>query len=158
MRQSNLYAIHRVDQASTRTHSWLVTIQRRGHIYNRHFSDRLHGGKRKALEAAKAYRARLVSQLKPLTRQELCAIRKTNNRSGVSGVIRVDVLEKIRGRLYRRIYWDVQWPIGNGRARHKKFSVKKYGERGAFLRALKARKQALRDLDQAAGRKASASA
>lgn len=148
MRLSNLYGIYRIDHDKSRTHSWLVTIQRRGSIYHRHFADRLHGGKRKALEAAKACRDRLASQLRPLTRRELCSIRKKNNRSGIAGVIRVDVEENSRGRLYRRIYWDAQWPIGNGKARHKKFSVKKYGERGAFLRALKARKQALLVLGQ----------
>ena len=139
--------IYRIDHEKSRTHSWLVTIQRRGQVYNRHFADRVYGGKRKALEAAKAYRERLSSELKPLTRQELCAIRKKNNRSGVSGVTRIDVQEKSRGRLYRRVYWDAQWPIGNGTARHKKFSIKKYGERGAFLRALKARRKALKALD-----------
>jgi hypothetical protein len=51
--------------------------------------------------------------------------------------MRVDVLENKRGRLHRPVYWDAQWPIGNGKARHKKFSVKKFGERGAFRRALK---------------------
>jgi hypothetical protein len=95
------------------------------------------------LDAAKAYRDRLASQLPPLTRQEVCAIRKKNNRSGVSGIVRVDVQENSRGRIYRRIYWDAQWPIENGKARHKKFSVKKYGERGSFLRAVRVRNQAL---------------
>jgi hypothetical protein len=148
LRRSNFSGIYRIDQDASRTHSWLVTIQRRGRIYHRHFSDRVHGGKRRALEAAKAYRTRLALELSPLTRQELCAIRKKSNRSGVSGVTRVDVLEKSRGRLYRRVYWDVQWPIGNGKARHKKFSVKKFGEQGAFRRAVKARRQALQALDQ----------
>jgi hypothetical protein len=111
----------------------------RGRIYHRHFSDRVHGGKRKALATAKAYRDRLASKLQPLTRQELCAIKKKNNRSGVSGVTRVDQLERNRGRLTRRIYWDVQWPSGNGKARHKKFSVKKYGERQAFRLAVQAK-------------------
>jgi hypothetical protein len=146
VRRSSFYAIYRIDRDASRTHSWLVTIQRRGRIYNRHFSDRIYGGKRNALDGAKAYRDRLASRLPPLTRQEVCAIRKKNNRSGVSGVMRVDVEEKSRCRLYRRIYWDVQWPIGNGKARHKKFSVKKYGERGAFFRAVRVRKQALEAL------------
>jgi hypothetical protein len=71
--------------------------------------------------------------------------------------MRVDVEEKSRGRLYRRIYWDAQWPIENGKTRHKKFSVKIYGERGAFIRALKARKQALQLLGTAGFRRRDAS-
>jgi hypothetical protein len=79
---SNYYAIYRVDHDASHTHSWLVMLQRRGRIYHRHFSDRVHGGKRKALEVVKSYR--IVSpQSCP---QELCAIKKKNNRSGVSGV------------------------------------------------------------------------
>jgi hypothetical protein len=75
-RTSNSYGIYRVDHEVSRTHSWLVTIQRRGRIYHRHFSDRVYGGKRKALEAAGAYRDRLASELTSLTRQEVCAIKK----------------------------------------------------------------------------------
>lgn len=147
VRQSGIYAIYRIDDAPSRTHSWLVTIQRRGRIYHRHFTDRVHGGKRQALKAARAYRDRLTSELRPLTRQELCAIRKKNNRSGISGVTRIDVMEKGRDdRVYRRIYWDAQWPIDNGKARHRKFSVKKYGEKRAFELACKARRTALRSL------------
>jgi hypothetical protein len=146
LRVSNFYGIYRIDHDSSRTHSWLVTLQRRGHIYHRQFSDRFHGGKRQALRVAKAYRVRLASELLPLTRQELCAIKKKNNRSGISGVSRIDVWEKNRARIYRRIYLDAQWPTDHGKARHKKFSVKRYGERGAFLRALKTRRQALEGL------------
>jgi hypothetical protein len=130
-----------------------MTIHRRGRIYNRHFSDGPHGGKRKALQAAKAYRDRLISELRPFTRQDLCSIKKKNNRSGISGVTRVNVMEKGHsGRPFRKVYWDVQWPIGNGKARHKKFSVKKYGEHGAFLRALQARREALKALSNATNR------
>ena len=131
-RTSNCYAIYRVDHDTSLTHSWLVTLQRRGRIYHRHFSDRVHGGKRKALQAAKAYRNRLAFVLRPLTRQELCAIKKRNNRSGVSGVTRIDVQERSRGRLYRRIYWDVPWPIGMARRDTRKFPVQKYGQRSAL--------------------------
>lgn len=41
--------IYRIDHELSRTHSWLVTIHRRGQIYHRHFADRLHGGKPKGV-------------------------------------------------------------------------------------------------------------
>lgn len=145
----NLYGIYRVDHDTSRTHSWYVIVQRRHHIHRRHFSDQQHGGKRKALEAAKTYRETLLARLRPLSRREVCVIRKKTNRSGVSGVVRIEALERDRGRIRHRVYWDVQWPVGNGKARHKKFSVKKYGERGAYLRALRARQQALLALGNA---------
>lgn len=138
--------IYRIDQDRSHTHSWLVTVQRRGQIYHRHFADSLYGGKRKALQAAKAYRDTLIATLKPLTRLERCQIKKKNNRSGISGVTRIDTWEDTRGRRYPRRYWLAQWPIGKGNARMRKFSIKLYGERGAFRRALLARKQALKRL------------
>lgn len=141
--------IYRIDHDKSRTHSWVVTIQRRGRVYHRHFTDAVYGGKRNALAAAKLYRDSLLACLRPLTRQERCRIRKKNNRSGVSGVTRIDVSEKSRGRRYRKCYWLAQWPIGGGKARMKKFSIKRYGERGAFQRALQARRQALKSLQDA---------
>lgn len=138
--------IYRIDHDRSRTHSWLVTVQRRGRIYHRHFTDAIYGGKRQALAAARIYRDGLVASLVPLTRLECCRIRKKNNRSGVSGVTRIDALEKNRGRVYHRRYWVAQWPTEKGKAQKKKFSIWQYGERGAFQRALRARRQALKAL------------
>lgn len=137
--------IYRIDHEASRTHSWFVTIQRRKRIVHRHFSDGVHGGKLKALAAAKAYRNQLMNDLRTLSRKEVCEIRKKNNRSGVSGVSR----HEAPGRTPtspRHIFWLAQWPIGNGKAKKRKFSVKRYGERGAYLRALKARRHALATL------------
>lgn len=138
--------IYRIDHDKSHTHSWYVTIQRRGRVYHRHFTDSIYGGKSKALNAAKGYRDSLINCLRPLTRPEYCRIRKKNNRSGVSGVTRIDAGENSRGRRYHRRYWLAQWPIGNGKARKKKFSIQRYGERGAFQRALRARREALKRL------------
>jgi hypothetical protein len=138
--------IYRVDDAKSRTHSWLVTVQRRGWIYHRHFTDSLYSGKRKALHAAKEHRDKLIATLKPFTRLEFCQIKKKNNRSGISGVTRIDTWEDTRGRRYPRRYWLAQWPIGNGSAKMLKFSIKLYGEQGARQRAIRARREALKSL------------
>lgn len=116
-----------------------MTIQRRGKIYTWHFTDSVYGGKRKALDAAKVYRDSLLASLRPFTHIEYCQIKK-NNRSGISGVTRIAAWETHRGRrLYRR-YWLAQWPIKPGKAKTKKFSIKQYGERGAYRRAVRARR------------------
>jgi len=138
--------IYRIDHAKSRTHSWLVTVQRRGRIYHRHFTDAVYGGKRKALAAAKVYRDSLIASLRPLTRLERCRIKKRNNRSGISGVTKIETWEQNRGRRYHRRYWLAQWPIGNGKAQTKKFSITRYGEHGARQRALQARQEALKSL------------
>jgi hypothetical protein len=138
--------IYRIDHTKSRTHSWFVTVQRRGRIYHQHFADLVYGGKRKALDAATVYRDSLLASLRPFTRPERCRIKKKNNRSGVSGVTKIDVWEHNRGRRYHRRYWLAQWPIGNGKAKKKKFSITRYGEHGARQRALRARRQALKSL------------
>lgn len=147
--------IHRVDDDQTRTHAWIVRVQRRNRIHQRYFSDSVHGGKRQALATAKAYRETLLRTLPELTRPEVCTIRKKNNRSGVSGVSR----HEAPGRTPtspRHLFWLAQWPIGGGRAKQRKFSIKRYGERGAYLRAIRARRAALRDLREKSYRKCSA--
>ena len=138
--------IYRIDYEASRTHSWLVTVQRRGRIYHRHFTDAVYGGKRHAFKAATRYREALITSLRPFTRSEICQIRKRNNRSGVSGVTKIDTVEVSRGHRYQRRYWLAQWPVGNGKARMKKFSIKQYGEREARQRALRVRRQALKRL------------
>lgn len=143
--------IYRIDHAKSQTHSWLVTIQRRGRIYHGHFADVAYGGKQKARAAARVYRDGLLASLVPFTRPELCSIKKRNNRSGVSGVTRIDAVEKnSRGKSVRRRYWLAEWSIGNGKAKMKKFSIQRYGERGAFQRAVRTRQQALKSLAKTA--------
>ena len=47
----------------------------------------------------------------------------------------------------QRWFWVASWPLPDGRRKRVKFSVKKYGEDGAFKMALKARKDALKALE-----------
>ncbi len=138
--------IRRVDHESSGTYCWRVTVQRRTRIYVRNFSDTRYGGSRQALEAAHAYRDRLIQAHPPLAMPVYCAILKKNNRSGVSGLTRVDRWEVSNGRRRRRLYWEAQWPIGHCKSQHRRFSITKYGEEGAYLKALAAREAALRAL------------
>lgn len=138
--------IRRVDHEASSTHCWRVTVQRRTRIFVRDFSDGRHGGRRPALQAAQVYRDALVKVYPPLSMAAYCAIRKKNNRSGISGLTRVDSWELYKGRRFRRLYWDAQWPIGHGKAQHRKFSITKYGEHGAYRRAFTARNTALKAL------------
>ena len=138
--------IRRIDHDASSTHCWRMTVQRRTQIFVRDFSDGRLGGRQPALQAAKLYREKLVKAYPPLNKAAYCAIRKKNNRSGVSGLTRVDTWEIYKGRRFRRLYWDAQWPIGHRKAQHKKFSITKYGEEDAYLRAFTARATALKVL------------
>ncbi len=137
--------ICRRDHEGSKTHCWRVEIRRQSRTYRRSFSDGRYGGRANALQAARAYRDQLVAAYPRLTRSAYCAIVRKNNRSGISGLTRVDRVE-LSGRPQRKLYWEAQVPLGHGRAQHRRFSILKYGEEGAYQRALVARETALRAL------------
>jgi hypothetical protein len=139
-----LYAITRIDDDKFHTHSWVVTIQRKGKKFHRSFSDMSYGDKSKALTAAMAYRDDLLSRYSPFTLKEYCSIRKKNNRSGVSGIC-LHVRIGKDGESHR--YWIARWSPEPGKAKAVKFSVKKYGEEEAFRKAVLARMEALEQMN-----------
>lgn len=148
MSRSSTYGISRVDNESSRTHGWLVTIQRRGTIYRKHFSDGVHGGKNKAFAAAKEYRDGVIEKFPPFSMREYSSIVKSSNRSGVVGVCRYCASEtRDLPEEQQRWFWVASWPMPGGKRKRVKFSVKKYGEEGAFKMALKARKSAMKAVD-----------
>ena len=150
MTRNSVYGISRVDNAASRTHGWLVTIQRRGVIYRKHFSDGVYGGKTKSFATAKAYRDEVVASHPPLSMQEYSNIIKRNNRSGVVGVCRYCASEtRDLPEDKQRWFWVASWPMPDGRRKRVKFSIKKYGEEAAFEMALKARNDALGKLSGA---------
>ena len=143
-----IYGITRVDNELSRTHGWLVTIQRRSKIYRRQFSDGVFGSKAKALAAAKVFRDAIVAENPPFSRREHAEIRKKNNKSGVVGVCRYCASET-RDKPARqwRWFWVASWVLPDGRAKRVKFSASKYGEEGAFKMAVKARRTAIRQME-----------
>lgn len=147
-RKPPIYGITRVDNERSRTHGWLVTIQRRGVIFRKQFSDGILGGKAKALAAAKAYRDEIVARYPPLSRREHAEIVKKNNKSGVVGVCRYAVCGSDPNRsTQRRCFWVASWTLPDGRAKRVKFSVRKYGEDGAFQLAVAARRKAIEQMN-----------
>lgn len=145
--KSPIYGVTRVDNESSRTHGWLVTIQRRGVIFRKQFSDGVLGGKARSLAAAKAYRDEIVEKHPPLSRREHAEIVKKNNKSGVVGVCRYCASETSqKPSAEKRWFWVASWVLPDGRAKRVKFSVKKYGEEGAFKMAVKARRGAVRQM------------
>lgn len=149
-RTSSTYGVSRVDNDVSRTHGWLVTIQRRGVIYRKHFSDGTHGGKLKSYSAAKLYRDQIIARHPPFSMREYSNIVKKSNRSGVVGVCRYCASEtRDLPQDQQRWFWVASWPLPTGKRKRVKFAVNKYGEDGAFKLALKARKEAMRHLDGA---------
>ena len=144
----SVYGISRVDNDSSRTHGWLVTIQRRGVIYRRHFSDGTYGGKQRSFVVAKEFRDKIIEKHPPLSMREYSNIVKSNNRSGVVGVCRYCSSETRKlSPSKQRWFWVASWPLPSGKRKRVKFSVKKYGEDVAFRMALKARRDAMRKIE-----------
>lgn len=147
-RNGSTYGVSRVDNEVSRTHGWLVTIQRRGIIYRKHFSDGTLGGRARAFAAARAFRDSIIARHPPLSRREYSNIVKKNNRSGVVGVCRYCASgTRELPPAKRRWFWVASWPLPSGKRKRVKFAVNKYGEDGAFRRALKARRQAMREIE-----------
>lgn len=142
-----IYGVTRVDNEASRTHGWLVTIQRRGVIFRRQFSDGVLGGKAKSLAAAKAFRDEILEKHPPMSKREHAEIVKKNNKSGIVGVCRYcasDAGQKPNAE--KRWFWVASWVLRDGRAKRVKFSEKKYGGEGAFKLAVKARRNAVRQM------------
>mgnify|MGYP001552221041 CR=1 FL=1 len=114
----------------------------------RNFADKKLGGKGKALAAAKAYRDDLLQKYPPMSRTEFCAILRSNNKSGVSGVCKYSKPFSLKdGTVKKNWYWEATWPIGKSRQSHIAFSVNDLGERKARQLAIRARKNALAELE-----------
>jgi hypothetical protein len=118
--------------------AWYVVVCRRGRIYQRYFADAVWGGAPQALVAAQRFRDQLLERIPPDTRVRRRipkGVRKPT--TDVVGV----TLEKYRveGREYERYIGT--WKDAEGSFRRRRFSVGRYGRKGAYDRALRARKE-----------------
>lgn len=137
--------IRRMDDPSRSTHAWLVQVQRHHRISIKMFSDSVWGGKRKALAAAQHWRDQHTEPLaeyaqKLWRRNQL----RRNNRSGVTGVARYERKPTPRQRTPGAPFWVAAWIDEHGAKRTRKFSVKRWGERGAKRMAIEERERQVR--------------
>ncbi|WP_435893401.1 hypothetical protein [Oceaniferula spumae] len=135
--QGENYAIARIDLPDAGTHGWQVRMQRRGIKYGKFFADRLHGHPDRALVAARRWRDALLEKL---TDQARICERSQRNSSGVVGVSKITVCSS-NGTTYH--FWQATWSPAPGQRRCVKFSIKRYGDREAFQRAVEARTEGI---------------
>lgn len=128
----NLYAISRL-QLRRSFWGWMVAFRRRGKHYSKSFYDVRRGGPEKSLAAAIAWRDEQLAKVKALGMREFCRLLRTDNSSGVPGVLFVRPRNQPEGS------WQARLRLPDGRVLTKAFSVKKYGEREAFRLAVDAR-------------------
>lgn len=145
---SDMYGISRFDNESNRTHGWRVSLRRHGKMLVKNFPDKRHGGKRKALKLAQQHRDDLLKKYPPITRKEVCVIKRSNNKTGITGVCTYGKRYRLRDGTERESrYWEANWPGEDGTALSINFSVNKYGEEVARSMAIRARRRALAGID-----------
>lgn len=135
-----MYAIHRVKRA-VNAWGWAVDFTRCGKLYSKKFYDQKHGGAKRALAAAITWRDRNLARTKVFTYREFCQQKRSNNTSGVPGVHFLKTARQPHG------IWQARIKLANGTKKHKSFSVRKFGHREAFRRAVAARTELLQLVD-----------
>lgn len=145
MKNAAFRNIKRMDDPSRSTHGWLVRVQRHHRIAIKLFSDGVWGGKRKALAAARDWRD---LQTQPLAEYSQKLWRRNglrrNNRSGVVGAARYERKPDAGKKASGGAFWMASWVDEHGASRKRKFSVSRWGERGAKRMAIEEREQQVR--------------
>jgi hypothetical protein len=138
------YGVSRIDDDTNCAHAWRVSLRRNGRRFVRNFPDRKYGGGERALHAARTYRDQLLSENPPISRKDFCSIRRSNNKSGTTGVCSYSKrYERRDGSIKENWYWEASWPNEIGESTRKLFSVEKYGEEVARQMAVRARQEAI---------------
>jgi hypothetical protein len=142
------YGISRFDDDKRRAHGWRVSLRRHGTKLVENFPDKKYGGRQKALKLAMHFRDELLGKFPPITREEMCRIRRSNNKSGINGVYTYAKRYKLRDGSSRETwYWEATWPAEQGKHVSINFSVKKYGEELARSMAIRARHKGIEDME-----------
>lgn len=132
--QPKLYGIS-LRQVNGVAVAWRVSIRRRGRNVGRLFSVKAFGSLKKALKAAIAFRNEVNEIFPPLTKQEVHAIRRSTNTSGVPGVFRTKTGE-----------WKASIQFEDGTCKTRQFAVHVYGESRARQLAVEARVELLKQI------------
>ncbi|MEY4485386.1 MAG: hypothetical protein RL693_2838 [Verrucomicrobiota bacterium] len=134
-------------EGKTQVKGWEVRIYRRDQRFNKFMADKDHGGKAKALLAARALRDVMDEKIKPYTRKELATRMSSRTTSGHRG-IRVRITRITKGkRKYVYQHVEASWTNENGEVVKRIFSVDKLSLEKAWKQALACRKKGLSQLD-----------
>ncbi|MEM1157653.1 MAG: AP2 domain-containing protein [Verrucomicrobiota bacterium] len=141
-RRTGLKGISRIDQEEKHNHGWFVRVTRKGKTYSAFFTDKKHGGKGKALAAAKVGLEKLRAKYPPMSRKEFARVQRRKTKSGIVGVTRLT--KKVKGKNYD--FWQATWSPRTGVIEKKVYSITKYGEDKAKRLAVKARKEGIKNM------------
>ncbi len=138
------YGISRIDDEKYRAHTWRVSLRRRGQAHVKNFTDKKHGGRESALDEARRYRDQFIQDNPPVSRKEVCTVRRSNNKSGMTGVCTYAKRYQLsNGSIRENWYWEASWPTVQGKSAKAIFSVNTYGHDMARQMAFNARREGL---------------
>ena len=148
-RPSATPGICRIDQPEKYNHGFFVRLQRRSKINPAFFSDKMHGGREKALAAAQKHYRKLAAKLgTPVqkSRRWWAELRRRKGSCSIVGVQRLVV------RRYGKVrkYWKATWSPKPYVVARRVFSVQRYGSRKAKRLAIRARRAGVRSMQPAA--------
>lgn len=136
--------ISRIDSNST--HGWFVRGYKNKKTFSKLFSDKKHGGKLKALQAARKFRDTLnkkLSKIPQAPRPRRIVFSDTRNKTGIIGVSYTKKRTSA-GRLFK--CFSVTWRPEKGIQKCTSFSIQKYGKKGAFDRAVRLRRKKMLEI------------
>jgi hypothetical protein len=133
-------SISRIDQPEKHNHGFYVRVTRDGKTKSKFFADKLNGGKRAALRAAKLCEGELLVQAEAgdKKRRQKASVRNTSGVVGVSRGVWKDGARKVA-------YWQAAWVTSRGERKCRKFSVTRHGEEKARKLAIKSRREGVRE-------------
>lgn len=137
--------ITRFDIENRGTFGYMVRISRMEQKFNRFFSDKEYGGKRKALDEARKHYEELVAQLPPPKSSK--NVKSSRNKSGRVGVhLAVNPSEHWEGIEYSS--YVASWKTQQGQRQKISFSIQKYGKKDALELATIARENETTDRER----------
>lgn len=127
------------------THGWQVRFNLNRRQFSCFYSDNKHGGKEKALVAARVFRDSFVIDHEALLKRESSKRTKVTGKQDVPGVYFVKGKPKKTKPSEHCSYWRAQWPSDvPQKPNWKNFFVARYGEDEAYLLAVQARLDGMR--------------
>jgi hypothetical protein len=144
-RSARTPGISRIDQPAKHNHGYFVRLQRRGKTHSAFFTDKMHGGRKRALAAAQKHYRKLLAKWGPPIRKRRRWWAEIPRRKGSSGIVGVQkAVIRCHGEV--RKYWVATWSPKPYVVRRKVFSFWEFGSRKARQLAVRARRAGLRNM------------
>jgi hypothetical protein len=144
-KSSRTPGISRIDQQAKHNHGFFVRLQRQGKTHSAFFTDKMHGGRKRALAAAQKHYRKLLAKWGPPARKRRSWWAQIPRRKGSSGIVGVQKVV-VRRHGEARMYWKATWSPKPYVVRRKLFSCWEFGSKKARQLAIRARRAGLRNM------------